>query len=169
MGDLLKKVDPKQFRWGIIAGVITVVLMAISYNIGYGRGEEGKVLGETEVQEEAEIREVQIEVKENCQDLTFEEIREGKKEIKKYCLDFSKGENVFNAMKRLDEKEEEFSFDFEVSDFGVFITSINNFHPDVDSKFWAFYVNDEMSMVGVKDYKIEKDDLISFKLEEIEL
>ncbi|MCD4761162.1 DUF4430 domain-containing protein [bacterium] len=49
-------------------------------------------------------------------------------------------------------------------DFGIMIDSIDGVGEDVDDgKYWSFYVNDEMSMVGVSDYVVNDNDQILMK------
>lgn len=161
-------VDRQQIVWGAIVGVITVGLMAVSYYVGIKRGEEKEdVLGEESVQEIQE-REVYIAVRSDCSD--YEEtskVKDGK-EVRKYCVNYQE-ESAFAVMKRLVDEDTEFSFDYDESDFGAFITSINNYHPDIASRFWAFLVNGEVSLVGVSDYMVIDGDELGFRVEEVEL
>ncbi len=49
-------------------------------------------------------------------------------------------------------------------DFGILIDSIDGVGEDVnDGKYWSFYVNDEMSMVGLSDYVVMDNDTILLK------
>jgi len=49
-------------------------------------------------------------------------------------------------------------------DFGILIDSIDGVGEDVnDGKYWSFYVNDEMSLVGISDYVVLDKDSILFK------
>lgn len=49
---------------------------------------------------------------------------------------------------------------------GEFVVSVDGKAAD-DKHFWAFYVNGEMSQVGVGTYQTKDDDTIVWKLEEI--
>ncbi|MDP2685371.1 MAG: DUF4430 domain-containing protein [bacterium] len=49
-------------------------------------------------------------------------------------------------------------------DFGTLIDSIDGIGEDVnDGQYWSFYVNDEMSMVGIADYTVNDNDIILMK------
>jgi len=49
-------------------------------------------------------------------------------------------------------------------DFGIMIDSIDGVGENVDDgKYWSFYVNDEMSMVGLTDYTVSDNDVILMK------
>jgi len=160
-------IDKDQLLWGVIAGIITVGLMSISYYVGMKKGgEEEEVLGE--IVAEIEEKEVYIALKSDCSEYKEEDSIEGGKEIKKFCVEYKEGESAFGVLKRLDRESEDFSFSYDESDLGVFITSINNYHPDITSKFWAFLINGEMSIVGVSDYIVREGDELGFRVEESE-
>lgn len=165
-----QEIDRKQLLWGVVAGIITVGLMGFSYYVGINRGEERKeegVLGEATEQEITE-REVYIATRTDCSDYkTGTEVEDGK-EVRKYCVTFGEGKSAFDVMKSLQEEGEDFSFSYEESDFGAFITSINNYHPDIADRFWAFLINGEMSMMGVSDYEVSDGDELGFRVEEVE-
>jgi hypothetical protein len=164
-----QSIDRKQLLWGVVAGVITVVLMVASYFVGLKRGEEGEeeILGGT-TEQGIEDREIVIAIRTDCSGYETGTTMEEGKEVRKYCVIYEEGKNAFDVMKKLSEENENFSFDYEESDFGVFITSINNYHPDVADRFWAFVVNGEMSMVGVSEYEVIAGDNLGFKVEEVE-
>ncbi len=167
MGNVIEKLNIRQFVWGIIAGVITVLLMAVSYKVGLDQ-DGGEVAGEKDnVVEEFDEREVYIAVKTDCSDYKEEVIIEEGRNIKKYCTSYVEGENAFDIMKKLVDEDNDFTFGYDENDYGIFITSINNYHPDIESKFWSFLVNGEMSMVGVKDYAVNDGDELLFKIEEV--
>ena len=49
-------------------------------------------------------------------------------------------------------------------DFGTLIDSIDGMGEDTaDGKYWSFYVNDEMSDVGMADYSLNNNDTITMK------
>lgn len=167
MGNVIKKLDLRQFVWGVIAGVITVALMAISYKVGVDQEKE-EVAGEKDIlTEEFEEREVYIAVRSDCSDYKEEVIVEEGRNIKKYCTSYQESESAFDVMKKLVNENSAFTFGYDENDYGIFITSINNYHPDIESKFWSFLVNGEMSMVGVKDYIVNDGDELLFKIEEV--
>ena len=167
MGDIIKKLNIKQLAWGIVAGVITVALMTISYKIGLDHG-EGEVKGEKSIiTEEFDEREIFIAIRSDCSDYQEEVIIEEGRNMKKYCTAYVESDNAFDAMNRLVSEDSDFTFGYDESDYGVFITSINNYHPDIESKFWSFHVNGEMSMVGVSDCTVNDGDELMFKIEEV--
>jgi len=51
-------------------------------------------------------------------------------------------------------------------DFGVFIEEINGLRGDQDN-FWAIYVNDESSLVGIQDIMLNEGDIIELRYEAI--
>lgn len=165
-----QEIDRKQLLWGVVAGIMTVGLMALSYYVGLNRGEERKeeeILGEATEQEITE-REVYIATRTDCNGYEAgTEVDDGK-EVRKYCVTFEEGKSAFDVMKSLQGEGEDFSFSYEESDFGAFITSINNYHPDIADSFWAFLINGEMSMVGVSDYQVNDGDELGFKVEKVE-
>jgi len=167
MGSLIRKVNLRQLVWGAVAGAITVALMAVSYKVGLDQ-DKGEVAGEKSIiAEEFDEREVYIAVRSDCSDYKEEVILEDGRNVKKYCVSYQEGESAFDIMNRLVDENSDFTFGYDESDYGVFITSINNYHPDIQSKFWSFLVNAEMSMVGVKDYTVNEGDEILFKIEEV--
>lgn len=167
MGNVIRKVNLRQFVWGVVAGVITVALMAVSYKVGLDQ-EGGEVEGEKNIlAEEFEEREIYISVRSDCSNFEEEVIIEEGRNIKKYCASYVEGESAFDVMKKLVDEDSDFSFGYDENDYGVFITSINNYHPDIESKFWSFLVNGEMSMVGVRDYTVSDGDDMLFKIEEV--
>ena len=69
-------------------------------------------------------------------------------------------ENLFDALMA----SGEIDLGYEESDFGAFITVIDGLEAE-EGYFWAFYVDGEMSMVGVTDHVIEDGQSIMFRLE----
>ena len=57
--------------------------------------------------------------------------------------------------------------DGEESEFGLFVKTVNGIVADyeVDSTYWAFYVNGEYAMSGVDSTNIEEGSIYSFKVE----
>ncbi|MFH1234985.1 MAG: DUF4430 domain-containing protein [Candidatus Diapherotrites archaeon] len=69
-----------------------------------------------------------------------------------------KGSNAFDAMREsLDIKFKEF-------EFGPFIEEIEGSRPGA-GEFWALYVDGEMASKGIKDYSIEQDIDLRWKIE----
>lgn len=63
--------------------------------------------------------------------------------------------------------QENAEIDFEESELGIFVTSINSIAGN-DDYYWAFYVNGEYARKGVADTVLNTGDLIEFKYEKIE-
>jgi hypothetical protein len=160
-----KGIVNRQLMWGVIIGVITFGFMAAAYYIGTKRNDVQEVKGEVTV---ATDREIEIAVLPDCSTYSNEQLVEESMVTDKYCVVYQEGESAFDVMKRLDSERDNFSFAYEESDFGVFITSINNYHPDINTRFWAFLVNDELSLVGVDGYKVKEGDQIGFKVEDVQ-
>jgi len=153
-----------QLVWGVIVGVITFALMGGAYYLGTKQSKDEEVKGEvTEVTD----REVEIAIRSDCSSYEEGHSEVDGKIVDKYCVSYSEGKSAFDFMKQLDEARDDYSFAYDESKFGVFITSINNYHPDIDTRFWGFLVNDEMSLVGVDGYKVNEGDNIGFKVEEV--
>ena len=51
------------------------------------------------------------------------------------------------------------------SDYGPYVDSINGLVGGTDGKYWAFYVNGQMSPVGADAYKTKNGDKIEWKFE----
>lgn len=82
-----------------------------------------------------------------------------------YQIDFKNNETVLNLMKRFSSEQKDFSFETEVFEgIGEFVTSINNQKADKNKEFWAFWINDKESSVGIGDYILKPEDKIKFKL-----
>ena len=79
-----------------------------------------------------------------------------------------KGKTVFEFMKDLAYKEE-INFIYKESNVGVFVKSINGVENNVkNNTYWMFYVNDEMSNVGVGGYVLLEGDVVSWKYIDVE-
>ena len=158
-------INKEQLRWGIILGIITFAFIAGAYFKGVQQGEKTERNRDTVATLEGQ--DISINIQTNCND-TEQGISEvdGKK-VNKYCVQFTEGDTAFFVLKRLSEQDSTFSFSYDESQYGVFITSVNNYHPDIRSKFWGFYVNDEMSQVGVGEYKVNEGDKLEFKVDEV--
>lgn len=52
-------------------------------------------------------------------------------------------------------------------EFGIYIKSVNGVVADydIDGTYWAFYINDEMSMKGADQVPIVEGELYSFRIE----
>lgn len=50
----------------------------------------------------------------------------------------------------------------------TFITGIDGLVADSNKEFWAFYINDEMSNVGAAEARTQAEDIITFKLTELQ-
>ncbi len=88
-------------------------------------------------------------------------------EEKAYKISFEDGQSLFDALLKLDNENESFSFNYSESSFGAYITSINGYEPDASKAFWKIQINGEDSQVGVSDYKLKEADSVKFLIDEI--
>ncbi|OGG87268.1 hypothetical protein A3B87_00145 [Candidatus Kuenenbacteria bacterium RIFCSPHIGHO2_02_FULL_39_13] len=51
-------------------------------------------------------------------------------------------------------------------DFGILIEAIGDKTNGQDNKYWLYYINGEMPMVAVNNYKLNPGDKVEFKFEE---
>ncbi|MDZ7798626.1 MAG: DUF4430 domain-containing protein [Patescibacteria group bacterium] len=77
---------------------------------------------------------------------------------------FSKGETVFDVLEKAD-KDELLDITIEESDFGVLIKEIDGYKNGEKNKYWMYYVNGEMPMVGVDSFELSAGDEVEFKFE----
>lgn len=84
----------------------------------------------------------------------------------------SQGESVYELLNKLAVNSDTMVIQFESFDFNnepaFFVSSINGYNPTADNAFWAFYVNGEMSPVGISDSYPSDGDEISFRVEAIQ-
>ena len=73
-----------------------------------------------------------------------------------------KGSNAFEIMKA------NLQVDFKDSAIGPFITGINNINADTEH-YWALYIDGNYAQKGINQYTIEKETIIAWKLEKIDL
>lgn len=76
-------------------------------------------------------------------------------------VEFKKGDNAFDLFKDQEEFEVEYS-----DEFGTFTEGINGVLMD-DGRFWALYVNNKSSGVGIDDVELTDGIVIEFRFEEI--
>lgn len=70
---------------------------------------------------------------------------------------------VFELMKAL-VQETKINFEYQESDMGVFIESINGIKNDTaNNKYWMLYVNDKLSPVGASEYKLSTGDIVEWR------
>jgi len=163
------QLDKQQLSWGIVLGIITFGLMMISYNVGLDKGKEQEGNSNSDdnvLSENIEVnpKEVYIDILNNCDEFLSE-----RPDIKEYCISYQNEESAFTAMERLAEENDTFSFEYSDSDFGIFITGVNEYTAEVSTEFWSFLINDEMSIVGVSDYVVVDGDTLGFIVEELEM
>ncbi len=88
-----------------------------------------------------------------------------------YELSIPQGANVYELLNQamIDNSSLTVEFDdFEIDgDLAYFVSSINGYNPSLENKFWSFYVNDELSQVGIIDYYPKTGDEVSFKVESV--
>lgn len=84
---------------------------------------------------------------------------------KRYEAEVKEGSTVFEAMKKIKEENNKFDFKYtENTGLGVFIDEINGLKGGIDG-YWIYYINGVESNVGVSNYKIKNEDIISWKYE----
>jgi len=120
---------------------------------------------------ESKYSDITVFIKQDCENVENNtDVIEGIA-YKTFCVEYvsdNAEQTAFDALYSLDKSEEDFSFSYDESDFGAFITSIDGYTPNSDKEFWAFYVNDDMSNVGISDHTCEIDDKLHFFLDEVE-
>jgi len=84
----------------------------------------------------------------------------------------TQGENVYELLNKAIVTSEDLVIEFESFDLdgkqSFFVSSINNYNPSADNKFWAFKINRELSQVGISDAIPNANDVISFELDTIQ-
>lgn len=70
-----------------------------------------------------------------------------------------------NAWELLKNSEQQIAY--QEYDFGIYIEEINGLKANADN-FWAIYVNDEKSLVGIQDIILNIGDVVEFRYEAIE-
>jgi len=82
----------------------------------------------------------------------------------KYESDIGEIKNVYELMEKL-KKERKINFkDTTYSGMGKFIEEINGIKNNGE-KYWIYYVNNKKANIGVSNYKIKKEDIVSWKYE----
>lgn len=86
-----------------------------------------------------------------------------------FVLTLESEKSVLDAMKILQEEQDDFSFTGSDSEFGFFVETINNVKNDQSTNsYWSLYINGEMAMVGVSDAIIQEGDIITWKYEQFD-
>jgi hypothetical protein len=75
-------------------------------------------------------------------------------------------ENAFDFMTRLAAENSEFTFDYDESSFGKFVTAINGIAANPTSQFWELMVNGTSAAVGISDLTLKAGDVVQWKLTE---
>jgi len=116
---------------------------------------------------EDKISEIEDELKENKDSRVIEE-KETVSIIvldKSYQIEIKNNETVYLAMKRLKEKDSNFSFNGKLyPSLGFFVDEINGAKNSLGS-YWLYYVNGQEASIGISEYKLQNGDIISWKLE----
>jgi len=89
-------------------------------------------------------------------------------EKKELISPFFKGQTVLDILKKA-EKDKLLNLTTEESDFGVLIQEIDGYKNGEQNKYWMYYVNNEMPMVGVDAYQLSAGDEVKFKFEKSSL
>ncbi len=74
------------------------------------------------------------------------------------------GKEGIDALSILKEK---YPVEFQISEFGSFVTSINGQSAETNKNFWAFYVNGMLADKAADKFITKNTDKIEWKLEEI--
>lgn len=83
---------------------------------------------------------------------------------KKLTAFFNKGANVLDIVKKA-EQGGQISLSVADYDFGTLIEEIDGYKNGTDSRYWMYYVNGEMPMVGIDAYVLSAGDEVEFKFE----
>jgi AAA15 family ATPase/GTPase len=76
---------------------------------------------------------------------------------------YEKKVTVFELLKTLDEKREDFSFTYtEYEGLGASPEKFNDYEIDPASEWWKFLVNGQMSNVGISSYEVKPGDKVEF-------
>lgn len=77
------------------------------------------------------------------------------------------GSTVFDLMIKADSQYDDFSFKGrEFSGLGFFVEQINGLAQDKEKGFyWIYYVNGKKAPVGISQYKLKNNDIITWKYE----
>lgn len=79
--------------------------------------------------------------------------------------EFEEGMTAFDLLKRKTE-EMAISLKTKTYDIGIFIEAIGDKENGQDGKYWMYYVNDEMPMIGAGQQEIKPGDKVEFRFEE---
>lgn len=80
-----------------------------------------------------------------------------------YKIDYGTGDTAWNIMIRAQQK---YGFIMKYQDYGwgIFVTQLGN-TPSEGTFYWALYQNNQSSMVGITDLKLQPNNTISWKYE----
>lgn len=83
--------------------------------------------------------------------------------VGEYVVDYGIGDTAWNIMLRAQQK---YGFDMNWQDYGwgIFVNQLGN-KPSQGTYYWALYHNNQSSMVGITDLKLQPNDIISWKYE----
>lgn len=90
-----------------------------------------------------------------------------------YILDFEPQETTHDFLKRTEQEFDDFSFATEEFDLGNseksnYIVAMNGHQPDSSQFYWSFLINGEPSQVGIDEYEIQAEDVITFEVEALQ-
>ncbi len=80
-----------------------------------------------------------------------------------YEVEYKEGDTGWDTMQRA-AKKYIFPMKYQVFDFGIYIISIGGIEPEYGS-YWALYYNNQYSMIGIKDLKVNPHDTITWQVE----
>jgi len=86
------------------------------------------------------------------------------KEKESFVVGIYKGEKVLTVIKRL-EKEGKIKVSLKTYDFGTLLEGINGVKNGTEGKYWLYYLNGQMPMLGIDSQEVKAGDKIEFKFE----
>jgi hypothetical protein len=96
-------------------------------------------------------------------------IKVSESDSKEYSLNYTQNENVLEMLGRLDNSDQDFSFNYEIFEgIGAFVNELNGIKADGITEFWGFMINDQFAQVGPEGYVLNPGDTISFELTLVE-
>lgn len=121
------------------------------------------------------VYELVIDKEENKQNTDLTEVLEeqakltiaNKEDKSNYTLEYKQGQNLFDALNALKDKDQTFTFEYQEFSGQAFITSINSITPD-STHFWKLVINGADAGVGVEQYLLKNQDTIEFVMTEIQ-
>ncbi len=88
---------------------------------------------------------------------------------KNYPLKVTPGQNIYDALQDLNQSEQVTVKFKNFSGLGYFVDGINGINSDtLHAKYWIYYINDTKAQVGISQYQLKQNDVITWKYESAE-